>query len=111
MKSDDLNDPKLRYEYLQNQFREQANRQIALTKERLDSKTNNSFAAIQCAAFNKTMSTLQQMGIYNNKHERISKTQKEADALFDVYYNAYLEREKTSPSYFKPNHVLGKFKL
>lgn len=84
--------------YRQKLFRQDAQKRINRTLDGLNSRGTNNFLRIQKDAFYKTMNLMRQMGIYDFKRHLLKGTQEEADAIFDIYYNAYLDRAKgTNP--------------
>lgn len=107
MNSDDQLKKEEIYKYWQKQFLASAQRRIDQTLERLNKNSSNSFQAMQREAFDKTMGLMRQMGIYDLKKRLLKGTQEEADAIFDVYYNAYLDREKDGqPRKGRNKHIL-----
>lgn len=81
-------------DYLQEQFRRQAQKRIDVTKQRFNSKEPKNFAFMMKEACNQTLKKMQDMGITDTKGNLVKGTQQESDTLFDVYYNAYLQRAK-----------------
>ena len=64
-------DPRESYAYLQNQFRKQAQRQINLTKRRLDSNCSDSYANQALEVHKRTIAYLQQIGVVGPNGKRI----------------------------------------
>ena len=80
--------------YNQDTFRKQAEKRIQITKRRMDPRSHNSFAYMQKMAWEDALEKLVQMGIYNFDKKLIKGTQEEADEIFKIYYQAYLDRRK-----------------
>lgn len=83
------------YAYLQDQFRRQAQRRIDLTKQRFDHRRPDSHARMLGEANYLTIRQMKQMGVLD-EFDRVNKnyTKAQADSIFEVYFNAYLDRAK-----------------
>lgn len=87
-------DPKHFEKYLQDTFRKQAQKRINNTKRHLDNKSRGGFVDMQQLAFRSTMTQMERMGIYDKEEKQINKTKSEAEEIFKIYYETYLERSK-----------------
>jgi hypothetical protein len=84
-------------DFNQDQFRKQAQRRIDITKQRLSPYAENSFADMQERAWDKAFKKMRDMGIYDFDKNLLKGTEEEANEIFKIYFETYLNNEKTPP--------------